>query len=107
MKCPKCDANQIGPDAEGKRTGGKSGIIDCRPSINNSIRRRRACWSCGHRWTTVEVIAEAIKGPGGGCFVPTGHDAKRRDRFRQLADTASEMAEAIRAELNEQTVLSL
>jgi hypothetical protein len=37
---------------------GVSNVLDSRPSTFRtirSIRRRRVCLSCGHRWTTMEV----------------------------------------------------
>jgi len=51
MICPRCDAKQTGDDAVGKRT-----IINSRNAGDDAIRRRYQCWSCGHRWTTYEVI---------------------------------------------------
>jgi len=47
MKCPKCD-------------GKESRVIDSREVRNGcSIRRRRVCNSCGHRFTTYEEIQRA------------------------------------------------
>ena len=42
MNCPSC----------GKETG----VIDSRETEENSIRRRRECFSCGSRFTTYERI---------------------------------------------------
>jgi transcriptional regulator NrdR family protein len=104
MKCPVCDAVQAGPEAAarpGKNTG--KGVIDSRVSVDGGIRRRRVCVVCGHRFTTLEVVIDgaekgrAVRTPGAGA----------REQLLELADRASEMAEAIRSELNEQTVLSI
>ena len=47
MKCPKCD-------------GKESRVIDSREVRNgNSIRRRRVCNHCDHRFTTYEEIQRA------------------------------------------------
>ena len=35
---------------------GKRTIINSRNAGDDAIRRRYQCWSCGHRWTTYEVI---------------------------------------------------
>jgi len=47
MKCPKCE-------------GKENRVIDSREVRNgNSIRRRRVCNDCGHRFTTYEEIQRA------------------------------------------------
>ena len=44
MKCPNCGYED-------------SKVVDSRPvEENNSIRRRRECLECGHRFTTYEII---------------------------------------------------
>ena len=43
MKCPNCGST-------------KDKVIDSRPTENSSIRRRRECLACGHRFTTYEII---------------------------------------------------
>lgn len=43
FKCPKCQ--------------GGTGVTDSRPS-GDAIRRRRKCYSCGHRMTTMEIPHE-------------------------------------------------
>lgn len=44
MKCPNCGCED-------------SKVIDSRPvEENNSIRRRRECLECGHRFTTYEIV---------------------------------------------------
>ena len=43
MKCPACN------HADSK-------VIDSRPTENSSIRRRRECLACKHRFTTYEMI---------------------------------------------------
>ena len=44
MKCPNCGCED-------------SKVIDSRPvEENNSIRRRRECLKCGHRFTTYEIV---------------------------------------------------
>jgi len=45
MKCPICSQ----PDSK---------VIDSRPTENSTIRRRRECLSCHHRFTTYEIIEE-------------------------------------------------
>ena len=47
MRCPKCE-------------GKENRVIDSREVRNgDSIRRRRACIDCGHRFTTYEEIQRA------------------------------------------------
>jgi transcriptional repressor NrdR len=47
MRCPKCQNN-----------GTK--VLDSRPVVQgSSIRRRRECESCGHRFTTFEKVEES------------------------------------------------
>ena len=41
MNCPKCKENNIH-------------VIDSR-EVDNTVRRRRECLSCKHRWTTYEI----------------------------------------------------
>ena len=43
MKCPICGFE-------------KTQVVDSRPTENSSIRRRRECLSCKHRFTTYEFI---------------------------------------------------
>ena len=43
MKCPACSH----PDSK---------VIDSRPTENSSIRRRRECLACKHRFTTYEMV---------------------------------------------------
>ncbi len=45
MKCPSCGFED-------------SKVIDSRPTENSSIRRRRECLSCKHRFTTYEFIEQ-------------------------------------------------
>lgn len=47
MKCPNCKNNNIY-------------VLDTRPSSENSIRRRRVCLDCDHRWTTYEYSKEDL-----------------------------------------------
>ena len=51
MTCPRCNASQTGPDTVGKRV-----IINSRNPDDETIRRRRECWVCGFRWSTVERV---------------------------------------------------
>ena len=50
--CPRCD------------TPGNQAVIDSRegneaiPGFSSHIRRRRACRTCGYRFTTIEVIKD-------------------------------------------------
>ncbi len=46
MKCPSCGYED-------------SKVVDSRPSENSSIRRRRECLACKHRFTTYEFIEKA------------------------------------------------
>jgi hypothetical protein len=102
MTCPACNTDLHTAKADRRRKG-VAGVLDCRPASDNAIRRRRVCWSCGHRFSTLEVVVVETNGstplrlPG----------AATREQLLGLADRATEMAEAIRSELNEQTVLSL
>jgi transcriptional regulator NrdR family protein len=43
--------------------GDRSKVLDTRPGteITPRTRRRRKCFSCGHRWTTVEIDDEEWK----------------------------------------------
>jgi transcriptional regulator NrdR family protein len=43
MKCPEC--------------GAETAVIDSRPALG-TVRRRRECTACGHRFTTREVNQE-------------------------------------------------
>lgn len=46
MNCPRCHSH-------------RGQVTDSREDdVNHTIRRRRRCPSCGHRWTTYEVTAE-------------------------------------------------
>ena len=47
MNCPKCHAETV--------------VIDSRARFDNSIRRRRRCLDCYHRFTSHEVSTEAIE----------------------------------------------
>jgi transcriptional regulator NrdR family protein len=42
MNCPKCGSED-------------SSVIDCRARNDGKFRRRRACYDCRHRFTTIEV----------------------------------------------------
>lgn len=46
MCCPKCES--VATD-----------VVDSRPS-GSTIRRRRRCRGCSHRWTTFEITTEGI-----------------------------------------------
>lgn len=47
LRCPECGH-------------GHSWVIDSRESVEESIRRRRACDKCGHRFTTYERTEPVI-----------------------------------------------
>src|SRR6476620_5260164 len=98
MTCPKCGANQRGPDAEGKRGNGK-GIIDSRDASDGAIRRRRVCWSCEHRFTTLEVIVRDSDETGKR-HVRTilGEFDAARDKIVSLAAIAENLASDLRRE---------
>lgn len=38
-------------------------VLDSRPAVS-SVRRRRQCGACGHRFTTYEIVSEVIPGRG-------------------------------------------
>lgn len=42
MLCPKCNSED-------------SAVIDCRTRNDGKMRRRRECYDCRHRFTTIEV----------------------------------------------------
>ena len=46
MKCPECACEE-------------SKVIDSRPT-ENKVRRRRECIQCGARFTTYEIIEDAV-----------------------------------------------
>lgn len=48
MKCPKCGSSALA-------------IVDSRQS-NETIRRRRKCLKCGHRFSTFEISFEEYYG---------------------------------------------
>jgi transcriptional repressor NrdR len=48
MQCPKCERDE-------------DKVIDSRSSKDNTIRRRRQCLKCGHRFTTSEEIVKPEK----------------------------------------------
>jgi len=48
MQCPKCERDD-------------DKVIDSRSSKDNTIRRRRQCLKCGHRFTTSEEIVKTEK----------------------------------------------
>jgi hypothetical protein len=54
MKCPKCGDSVSG--SELNAAVGKSRVYDTRETPEGGIRRRRACQSCGHRFTTIEIV---------------------------------------------------
>lgn len=45
-------------------------VIDSRPSTNNTIRRRRRCPQCQHRFTTIEKMGKPV----------TDHQTRREAR---------------------------
>ena len=45
LPCPRCKS-------------GRTAVLDSRPGINNTIRRRRGCLDCDWRFTTFEVFAD-------------------------------------------------
>jgi transcriptional regulator NrdR family protein len=44
MLCPHC--------------GGDTGVIDSRAADGNTIRRKRVCFTCGHRIRTFEIVSD-------------------------------------------------
>lgn len=48
MRCPKCGGNE-------------DGVVDSRESISGeTVRRRRMCRVCGHRFTTYERVSRPV-----------------------------------------------
>lgn len=48
MKCPECKSDRYG-------------VVDSRPSYGNTVKRRRRCFDCEHRWTTYELSDAEMK----------------------------------------------
>lgn len=48
MNCPRCNSVRVN-------------VIETRPSQNNTVRRRRECYICKHRFTTYETVATEYK----------------------------------------------
>jgi hypothetical protein len=44
MKCPSCESREV--------------IVNDSRSLNTTIRRRRQCRTCHHRWTTIEAAID-------------------------------------------------
>jgi hypothetical protein len=73
MLCSKC--------------GGDTGVVDTRAATNNTIRRRRVCFACGHRLTTFEAVADT--NPGAESDALRKHAAELRDiaaRIERILD---------------------
>ena len=49
VKCPECRSHQ-------------TKVIDSRPT-ETTVKRRRACMMCGHRWSTQELAQENPASP--------------------------------------------
>jgi len=47
--CPNCESHE-------------TIVLDVRSRRDNSLRRRRQCKHCGHRFTTVEAVVEPKHG---------------------------------------------
>jgi transcriptional repressor NrdR len=71
VNCPRCDAS--------------TSILETRRADRNSIRRRRKCSSCGHRFTTYERA------------VPERLEVIKRDGHRQPFDRAKLRSALLRA----------
>ncbi|GHB89933.1 transcriptional regulator NrdR [Cerasicoccus arenae] len=68
MQCPKCSHND-------------TKVLDTRLGKNNlSIRRRRQCLGCGHRFTTIEEILRE-----GLVVIKRNGDREEFDRAKMLA----------------------
>jgi hypothetical protein len=66
----------------------KSGVTDTRP-WHASVRRRRQCFSCDYRWTTVEIPADL------GDRLPEIQEALQR-LAREAEDMARQLAILLR-----------
>jgi len=51
------DENGAMPRSPCPKCAGKSGVTNTRP-WHASVRRRRQCFSCDYRWTTIEIPAD-------------------------------------------------
>lgn len=48
MKCSKCHSVL-------------DRVVDTRPQVDFSVRRRREHFTCGHRWNTIETYVKEVK----------------------------------------------
>ncbi len=64
MICPRCD--------------GKTQVTDSRGAPHNTIRRRRECVACGHRFTTYESTISPLR-----TLKVVGGQAERSRRYYQ------------------------
>ena len=39
------------------KCGGKTRVVDARPTANGDVRRRRECTECSARYSTLEILA--------------------------------------------------
>jgi transcriptional regulator NrdR family protein len=72
--------------------GGESSVKDSRP-VQNTIRRRRRCDSCGASWTTFEVDRESILKlrEASQLFSELENHRKRMSDLANLASSFDEM----------------
>ena len=68
LLCPQC--------------GGDTGVKDTRIKAGNTIRRRRVCFSCGHRMITFEIVTDTNP----TTWLPTETLRKQADELRAVAE---------------------
>ena len=74
LSCPKCRAHAVG-------------VYDSRLTYGSTIRRRRYCEDCDHRWTTYEVHGDAVDAIYAA--------AKMRKQMRLLCVSIQEQIDAL------------
>jgi len=73
LRCPVCSAIGVA-------------VLDSRVKRGGSIRRRRACNACGHRYFTIEITEEAFRGL---------IQADTLDRQRQVIGRATRLLQSL------------
>jgi hypothetical protein len=82
------DENGAMPRSPCPKCAGKSGVTNTRP-WHASVRRRRQCFSCDYRWTTIEIPADL------GDRLPEMQEALKR-LAREAEDMARQLATLLR-----------
>lgn len=71
--CPVCGSAEVG-------------TTDSRPRSGGSIRRRRECGACKHRWTTIEISEAVFKS-----LISADTLAGHRRELKRLRDALDQM----------------